>query len=102
MPSRARVFWIAFVPVADVRHPPLPRSLFGRYFKSDTTGLWVYHKQWRPAAGVAVKGVVFISHGFDSHFPLIRRAPCAAPYHVRVCVCGTQVWGAHRPVRARG
>lgn len=45
-----------------------PASPFQRYFRSDATGMWVYHRRWVPACGAdSARGVVCVIHGYAEH-----------------------------------
>jgi hypothetical protein len=44
--------------------PGLQRTLFKRYFQSDVTGLWIFHRRWSPARPQDVKAVIFLLHGY--------------------------------------
>ncbi len=37
-----------------------------RFFRSPSTGLWLFYRLWLPAGGEP-RGVVFLSHGFGEH-----------------------------------
>ena len=60
VPDRALTFG---VDSPDARLQPEPRALFGRYFRSEKTGLWLYRRRWMPAGSVKPSGIAFIVHG---------------------------------------
>ena len=84
--------------------PRTAASPFQRYFQSEVTGLWVYHRAWVPTSREPVRGVVYILHGFGEHCgrcvghvgagggmvvgvrAVACRAPCGFPR--RPCVSG--------------
>lgn len=66
--------------------PPKDDARFP-YFMSTTTGLWLFRRLWKPAAGTPAKAVVVFLHGYGEY---IDRYDAAASVFARN---GLIFWG---------